>query len=887
MGTWGLRPISLAGIALTDAERTAYFLRGMGALDGAQHTPVSVERLAQYPAYVRTQPGDGKVFPVTFILEEQTQEVLQTLRQMMDPQHGSAVLEVDDRDGVRKQVTVVRQGLRLAGINWVAPLWAADPRLEAVSLSIATIDDLTGTSGQTFTPQPANVGDTEAFPLIKIESQSAKFATNSWTKTREITFAWRSDFAADWLLELTNAGLNTSTLIDTSGTSTLLNEGSGISSGATPPFTITVDSTASFPDEGMLLVTAGGDEEQMEYSILSGTVFTITARGLGGVTARSHIDNAVIHLSQMLLNGDDIAVLIDGVQVPGENVYINGIDTSTTKIWIPLSDGPARYATLVNAPGASGTSFILDTAAHGFVVGDYVVVKPSGAWETCRVSAVSGETVTVVRGVRGTSSTAISTTAQVYRQGHRIQLVYNWSGAPSRPPLMDVPLIDLALSTNLKWVWTTAPFWQDDDNKRGGWQRSTYDGPSAIPGLSKNRRADFIGLDVDGSNQARWTDSRPVAARPGYDSLIFYAACGIKASTASIEFDASVSWPFALQLIGRDLRGNDILLGNYMGHETGESHLFPFPYTNEQYTPLQTLQTVVLRARNVVVTHIVTGNTAEGIGQIMAVGEDAQSFILDDATRLDGIVLRLEQTGTSRQVFVILTGDNSGEPGDLLAGAYMRAITDTSPADYCFHETAGFVVLPSGTYHIVPYTVTGSEGDVSWMKALRSLYARGHHSEITTAPSTWTQRFAEDMWFAILSLIADNQPEVQDTGEEMWVNNLELTFDSADMTPVAVSESPVDGYLVDDAIQDASGNILRVTYYEQWADIQNIELQIDCAAKTVKHMLYEDSIISAIAASSDDWLVVPAGTADVTVTPQGGGCQDELVTLEWRSLWQA
>ncbi|KKN48907.1 hypothetical protein LCGC14_0648050 [marine sediment metagenome] len=885
--TWKIIPISFAGTVLTNTDREAHFLRGFNLHNVPSPTPVTVPRLGGFPTYVRTQPASGKAFPVEFILLNNTQAVVETLRQLFDSVDGTALLVVEDGDAIQKRILTVRQGVVYSDGIWIGSLWAPDPTLFANNLSTSTIDAL-GDAAADFSPTPNNLGDTPTKPLFRIEPQALKSPLESWALTREITYAWRSELPAagpvsgSWLLELTDGGWDTEAIIDVSGINTTINQVGGIALGATPPFDIVVVSTAGFDQEGMLMITPGGTREQFAYTIKNATEFTITARGLR-MAPVAHSDGATIDQSRMLADGDDIAVFIDGVEVDRSGVYLSGIDIATTQIWIELKDSPAISA---EAPtGTSGTTVFVMREEHPFVVGDYLVVN-SGNFEQVRVTAVDGRTITIERGVRKTIATTITAGTLFYRSSHRIQLAYYWSGAPVLTAPLNTPIIDLVNSKNNTWLWANELYSQA--REAGGWRRILYPGSNPVP---TNRLRTKIGLDSSIVTKASFVDVEPSSEKPNYDALEFIAACGID-TTDGIEYDATIDWPFALQVIGRDFSGFETLIVDRLGHESGNSHEPPVTETDRQEDPATSLAAVILRARNI----IVTGALIPSDSNVLALQEapiiilDTQLLSLDADTELAGIVTRVKKAtaGTKTLLLQILESSGADGIGGVIAGILTHTLTSSSFLEVCQFYSSPSPVLPSGKVHIAIYESTGT-GEIEIVKSIVAVYPTGAHWQFDSVKGY--QRIQnEDLWVHFLSLTADNQvemlPSEKRTGLLLELDNVQLRFD-ATRTPIAEFRAVEDAYYIDDTISRI-GQSFRIRFLERWADLQSESVEIDVAAKTVIFSKDSDSIRQTLQSDDDDWLVLLSGATTVTVTPNGGaGTTDENHTLEYRSAWQA
>lgn len=596
---------------------------------------------------------------------------------------------------------------------------------------------------------------------------------------------------------------------------------------------------------------------------------------------------AIIAAGDMQSDGRDIAVFIDEVQVPDAQVYINGINTTTTRIWVKISDGPAIVGTLRDAASAGATTFTLTRADHGFAAGDFIVWNDSGsAKQSALITAIDRNVLTVVRAVRNTpnaNSTAADT--KVYRSGRHIQIAYNWTGAPVRPTL-DSPLIDLNTSSNLLWEWNLAPFWAEANRKPGGFRRILYPGREDVPIFRQNRLAFKTSLSTV-SGQAVFLDEEPVATAPNFDALEFASPIGIDNVAGAIEYDAVVDYPFVFQIIGRDFLGIEHLIASRFGHESGDSHEPPVTYTNQTETPARVLSAVIFRARNIIVTGRHTGDTDEDVG-LGAVNTDSQDFVLDAATRLDGFVVRLRRpVNVNAELFVTDDSADAGAPGLPILSAYVHTLSGAGPLEVCFHEALGFVAVAAGTYHVIVRQASGTIGDLKWMKASRSLFARGAHWEhdgsvVAYPASAYVRNADEDMWFYVLSESADNQEEVVDrTGESVIFDNVKITFDP-DRTMIVDPRPSEDAYYIHTTLVRGDEEI-EIRYLKRWVD--NAEIEIDTLEKTIEEKGLGLNIRHVLTSRDDDWILVPTGSNTIAVQAPEGATQ-ETVRLKYRDTWQ-
>ncbi len=799
-----LLPISFGGVGLNTAGRRSWFDFVDGAFNTPEHEPILLQRTGAFPSRVRTQPHE-KVLPlnVTFRSKD-TEGQARELGRIFNPLLGPQILVVRDLNGIERRMTAeARRIIAVADAlqddrQWTVPLVAARPLWENEALTTFADNLDSGTDPISFTPR--NIGNYDASPVFDATGAVTKYATQGYAILREVTYAWRGQLPATgpvtgtWLLEVTDGGIDTRPIIDIAADSQTCT--TDITAAQTMPFTVTVGSTTNWEQEGICLASPGGGQEQFEYFVASATTVTLTARALGGTTAVLHSQPFTLRRSHMLEDGRDIAVFIDHKKVPDEKVFIDGIDTATTKIWVEIADIATQQSRAATTGVFDDTDILLETDRHGFAVGDYVVGMFTSGNEKMRITAVNGRTITILRGQHNTTQRAFAVDDRIIKSNHRIQLVYNFSKAAARPTDDDTitPLIDLNLSTNTNWHWLTAGSaaltnavtasfaGTETERKPGGWKPILYAGSDEVPTNRLAKKTTFRHVSGD----ARFSDAEPDATEPNFDAVEFVAACGIN-PVVGIEYDASIGWPFALQVIIRDLIGLDHLLITRLGHEAGDSHEPPTIETNRIEVPLANVGAVILRARNMIVTGIqpADGNE-EQLGASFSAEADSQAFVLDAVTRIDGMVVRARESVSGTKLLQMqINEEGSAGPGAAVTPLISHdiAATPTSLREVC-EFFASSPVLAAGTYFWVPLVDAGT-GTLQVIKSIASLYSRGAHWEGTP----FVEIPAEDLWFAILSHLTDNQEDVTiRTRENLDLDAIELVFEQ---TSPAVNKTPL------------------------------------------------------------------------------------------------
>jgi hypothetical protein len=172
-----------------------------------------------------------------------------------------------------------------------------------------------------------------------------------------------------------------------------------------------------------------------------------------------------------LSSGNDVRVLVDGVEVPrwdggGSSTSWND---SGTKIWANLNLSAALIAEKsAQTLPSDGGEWLVHKGTAGWPENGAFLIEDE-------VVEYTGKTATsflnVSRGARGTSSAGHSDGTPMYFVEHRVQIVYGWTGSGAPEDNDDrQPMIDLDDSTNTTHVW--ADFAHATDPRSMQWSRS-------------------------------------------------------------------------------------------------------------------------------------------------------------------------------------------------------------------------------------------------------------------------------------------------------------------------------------------------------------------------------------------------------------------------------
>ncbi len=341
-----------------------------------------------------------------------------------------------------------------------------------------SVEWLITASGQTQAVTP--LGNKSARPVFSITPTLSKVGGYAYSKW--LPWYNTNENANHEPLELTNGGLDTAALIADNSNKCQVNQGGGINASVT---TIPYDTvTGTVPDSGMIYCGT----EQMSYTGKTGTTsgnLTGVTRGVNGTTAAVHADNAVIYVSKMKANGDDLRVIVDGVEV---DRWLSGINTSATKIWINQISQRGislRLNTAIASSGDVTTLTVIGERAgyfpprYYFSVIDRLASLPSTFLFAIGTEIFVGSDANPLtysfnvtrRATRNSTMAAHAVGDTINWIEHDIYLVYGNPNADA-PDTDDTrkPILNLSSSTNTSWVYDE--FAALSGPRSGSWQRS-------------------------------------------------------------------------------------------------------------------------------------------------------------------------------------------------------------------------------------------------------------------------------------------------------------------------------------------------------------------------------------------------------------------------------
>jgi hypothetical protein len=558
---------SYDGHTITDASYSAFIpLTERNMLSLAPSSAIDIDRGANFP-YFGGKVLSGKNFIVEVHIVTTLSTGVETLKGWFDTRTNTLKkLVVTDAD-TTLQWSLLCTCLDMpkkSGSNVQFLMYAPDPVMKAESLTTVNWA-ITGTADtQAVTP----VGNVATPPKFTFTPTAAKNGGFGYKKFCPVLNPQTTVAFTDYPYDLMNAGLDSAALVKVAAKKVQINNGAGI---AIDAVTIPYDNeTGTMPSYGMAYID-GATKEQISYTAKTATDLTGVTRGINGTTAAAHADDIWIYNSVVQADGDDIRVMVDGVEV---SRWLSAMNSAATKVWFNISLAPAK-TTKINAA-------IADSGAVTTIVLYYSVVSAktkkkktitnidaslslafmNGIKSTGGLVMINNELFSYTgvnlttysltgctRAVKGTAMAAHSAQATITFVEHDIWLMYGNQDADA--PYQDEtkkPIINMDSSTNDSWVY--ADFWDLTGIRAGSWK------PSVTQTLG--RLSDIYGGDhatnadpaaVLGMAIKAFTASGKWKAETAILQWTLYHPAGITHVTSAGEtYRNTTSWPLIVAL---------------------------------------------------------------------------------------------------------------------------------------------------------------------------------------------------------------------------------------------------------------------------------------------------------------------------------------------------
>lgn len=317
----------------------------------------SVERADAYPAFANKRLA-GKLWTLNIVVNAGNISDLMKWFNPKDKTPRAFVVEdtVTETEWYVMAVTGNMPSFRVK--KAVVQLYAADPVWRSVE-EVEEVWNITA-SGQTL--ELTNSGNVDAYLKLDVKPTSQK--SGWYYRHRFPVRAYHTNVTA-----LKNRAIvaivDTAALVSDATISNQVNFGAGYSAAA---LSIAIDTSVGggLPTGGGMCynVTTG---EQIKYTSINAGVMTIPSggRGWGGTTAQSIADNQVLRLSRCRVDGNDVRLFNQGIELER---WLNDMNTSTTEVWSEGLDFEKDVTmTLSGSIASSGTVdeiLVKDTATN-------------------------------------------------------------------------------------------------------------------------------------------------------------------------------------------------------------------------------------------------------------------------------------------------------------------------------------------------------------------------------------------------------------------------------------------------------------------------------------------------------------------------------------------
>ncbi|MCA9872469.1 MAG: hypothetical protein KC441_02410 [Anaerolineales bacterium] len=232
---------------------------------------------------------------------------------------------------------------------------------------------------------------------------------------------------------------------------------------------------------------------------------------------------SLVSAGKMRSDGRDLAVQVDGSIVRRR---VGGMNTSSTKVWVPLSFSYIAPVTLASALGTGSVASIeVNEDITDYPAAGILMIGSEAIQYTSKINNKS-QFVGITRGAHGTTAASHSAGGQVDCVQHSVYLLYGYASNLVYYDLTPPPVFDVILSTNEVWVYNTS-FGLSYETRFGAWQHDVdqsaeyYAYPYSTLGaatLPKPLNSPWAALGIAYSN---------LGTAAGKASIVFENICGI------------------------------------------------------------------------------------------------------------------------------------------------------------------------------------------------------------------------------------------------------------------------------------------------------------------------------------------------------------------------
>lgn len=567
--------------------------------------------------------------------------------------------------------------------------------------------------------------------------------------------------------------------------------------------------------------------------------------------------------SRLLANGDDLRVLVDGVEV--DRCIDNALVADYIWVNIPFKPKVAvtnRDAMTAIAPANGGNIELSNPLGT-------LMLPESGnvMWGTEVIHYASRTTTTLVnitRGARNSTAAVHNAATEGLWIEHDIQIVYDYTGAGDAPNSGSLrPVFNWATSTNLAHVYDGPFVTATTPLRTGQW----------LPRYTPTTDFDALLSRLSGGTSEAFRDTAPSPAAPKHNRVSLYVPCGVKAAGGAIAFTlGSTTYHdcLHLQVLGIPLlvTGAEVQLGLYEGNAAAGA---------KSITPTDVLSYVSFETSFVTLT----GCPLLSDSSLSLDDTYAESFVLDSPINLSGWALRLKKlgaiTGTLKVELWTVVSDKPSQC--LVTAGFGDADLTTSFVDKLVYQ---HVSIPAGTYCLYLIPPTTGTGCVAVTSSLQ--FARGWVKKNNAG--AWDLRTYNFNGFRILGRVGETcQPEAPSGfADEVVVSAATITFDNTTpRTPlIFVSPSETIFWLLGVLKNVDTGQTLTPSIVLRINDT----LTIDCAGHTAIRSDTGENVPGLVTPSGlDEWLRFDVGTVHMSYTEAGLNPGVVVITPSHRDPW--
>lgn len=600
-----------------------------------------------------------------------------------------------------------------------------------------------------------------------------------------------------------------------------------------------------------------------------------------------------IAAGRMQADGDDLRPFVDGIEFPRR---LDGIDTASTKVWVPIHFSPGKsVAMAVAASGSSpatGASWAiadpLNDSLEDWPAQGVFRIDNEAVWYGRRTDT---EFQLIERDYWNTTAAAHTAGTVARWVEHDIQIVYGSSGLPV--PTLPNFAIDTALSTNLIHQYTST-FTHVGTQRYG----------QMLPRFTEDN-IKSVELSVgEGAGGLLFIDKKPgTAGLYPFNNVELYVPCGVKVGSGMIAHTVS-GGDFSSLVPGSDLALDLRLFGTDIA--TGIEKLLA-RYKKTDRTGAKTLDpdTVQQRLRFNCIYNVITGvfrddSTTDAVplatAGIDGAGRVGQTFTLDQDV----------------EMFNFAWWAKENAAGDTRNGeARIHFMRSDTYADWL--NQTGTLLLPnagfSTTYKWVPsaalvpeplrlhsgrhiFMIAGAVAGAGTLSVESKLAIMGRGERWNEAAlGVWSTEYHKDLEFLLIGDGSIVQPEAP-SGMEGYASfdTIQVTFDdTTPRTPLFMQTAREDIYPIRGRIEHVDlGTYIDVFYLAALTETLTIRTKTkEVFANETRKQFYPGAITPS---DPEQWFylrgtdVATDNSIRWTETGVGGGSSLSLTT-SWNDQW--